>query len=162
MSEIVGYEPATTETRVLGLKGDPLNLAADESVQYDDDGDLLGEDWSLVEGSTRGAGRGKKSDGLSKIGHGQVPVSDDEAAPAGISFAAVIQRATVSFASLRRIQTGQPEADAAGRALLVALGLAAHQGAFGRSFSLRKWGCEQARRGSCVCACSAYAPFRWG
>ncbi|MGH9285694.1 MAG: type I-G CRISPR-associated RAMP protein Csb1/Cas7g, partial [Acidimicrobiales bacterium] len=34
-SEIVGYRPATTETKRLGLKGDPLNLSIDESVDYD-------------------------------------------------------------------------------------------------------------------------------
>ena len=49
------------------------------------------------------------------------------------------QRATVSFAQLRRVSLGSGDAsgDAAARALLVALGLHAHQLAFGRGFALR-------------------------
>jgi hypothetical protein len=52
----------------------------------------------------------------------------------------VSQRATLSFAQLRRISLGPDhsrEADAAGRALLIALGLHAHMLAFGRGFALR-------------------------
>ena len=47
----------------------------------------------------------------------------------------------MSFAALRRIWTGTAEKNAAARALLVSIGVAAHVGAFGRSFSLRS-GCE--------------------
>src|SRR5690606_38536877 len=124
VSEVVGYEPATTGTRVLGLKGDPMNLSIEEPVQWNED-DLLGDEWSPVDGGSKSTEKGKKRDRLSNLGHGQVPVSENEAAPAAISFAHVAQRATVSFASLRRIHTGDAEASAAGRALLVALGLAA-------------------------------------
>lgn len=58
-----------------------------------------------------------------------------------MSFAAVEQTATVSFAALRRIDSGDPLRSAWGRALLVSLGLAAHVYAFGRPFSLRS-GCD--------------------
>lgn len=144
-SQIVGYEPAASPdepTITLGTKGDPLNLSVDETVQYDED-DLLAEPWRRVEGSTRSGGQkgGKKKDALSNIGHGQVPFRTSEAALAGVSFAAINQRATVSFASLRRVATGDRDADAAGRALLVSLGLLAHVTAFGRAFSLRS-GCD--------------------
>ena len=63
----------------------------------------------------------------------------NDAPAAAVSFVRVTQRATVSFAQLRRVTLGgdQPEADAAARALLVALGLHAHQLAFGRGFALR-------------------------
>lgn len=143
-SQVVGYDPATSSdarTRTLGLKGDPLNLSGDEAVQYDED-DVLAVGWSQVEGSAKSSEKGtkKKKDRLSKIGHGQVPFPDDSAL-AGVSFAAVVQRATVSFASLRRVTTGDAEADGAGRAVLVALGLLAHVTAFGRAFSLRS-GCD--------------------
>src|SRR5690606_28757614 len=120
-----------------------LNLSVDETVQYDKD-DLLAKPWRRVEGSTRSSGqRGakKKENALSNIGHGQVPFRTSEAALAGVSFAAINQRATVSFASLRRVATGDRDADAAGRALLVSLGLLAHVTAFGRAFSLRS-GCD--------------------
>lgn len=44
-SEIVGYDPAATDTRRLGLKGDPLNLTVAEALEYDDD-DQLGHEWA--------------------------------------------------------------------------------------------------------------------
>lgn len=57
-----------------------------------------------------------------------------------MSFARVTQRATLSFAQLRRISLGPKasgDADTAARALLVALGLHGHVLAFGRGFALR-------------------------
>lgn len=137
VSEIVGYRPASYSTRVLGLKGDPLNLTTEEKVQYDPDDT---SDWQLLEGSEKVGGR-KQKESLAELGHGQVPVSDAEAALAGVSFYEIEQLSTVSFAALRRIWFGEAEANASGRALLAALGLVAHSAAFGRSFSLRS-GCE--------------------
>ena len=130
VSEIVGWQPASTETRVLGLKGDALNLSTDESVTSDPN-DLT--DWDV------GKKAGSRATRLSEIGHGQVPFMGADAPAAAVSFARVTQRATVSFAQLRRVGlgTGAPDADAAVRALLVALGLHAHQLAFGRGFALR-------------------------
>jgi CRISPR-associated protein Csb1 len=144
VSEIVGYSPATTGTKALGLKGDPLNLSIDERAEYDPEDLIGGEPWKVVEGEKKGGG-GRTKERLSELGHGQVPVNIAEAAPAAISFARIEQLSTVSFAGLRRIwaesgATG-PGANAAARALLVAIGLAAHVAAFGRSFSLRS-GCE--------------------
>jgi len=69
-----------------------------------------------------------------------VPFMGGDAAAAAVSFARITQRATLSFAQLRRTSLGQDcsrDADAAMRALLVALGLHAHQLAFGRGFALR-------------------------
>ncbi|MXX22085.1 MAG: type I-U CRISPR-associated protein Cas7 [Chloroflexi bacterium] len=134
VSEIIGWQPASTETRVLGLKGDPLNLNTDEPVNSDpDDRTVWGIGGERVEGG--------RSDRLSELGHGQVPFMDeDTAAASAVSFPRVTQRATVSFAQLRRVSLGRHasrEADAAARALLVALGLHAHQLAFGHAFALR-------------------------
>ena len=64
----------------------------------------------------------------------------NDAAASAVSFQRVTQRATVSFAQLRRVTLGgkaPTEADAAARALLVALSLQAHHLAFGRTFALR-------------------------
>ena len=69
-----------------------------------------------------------------------MPVGGDDAALDGVSFRAVVQQSTVSFASLRRVHTANP-AEAEARAVLVALGLLAHTAAFGRSFNLRS-GCD--------------------
>ena len=64
----------------------------------------------------------------------------DDAAASAVSFQRVTQRATISFAQLRRVSLGRDAsrgADAAARALLVALGLHADQLAFGQAFALR-------------------------
>ena len=134
VSEIIGWQPASTETRVLGLKGDALNLNINDSVTSNPDDRT---DWEVGRGAKIA---GAKSDKLSEIGHGQVPFMGNDAPAAAVSFARVTQRATVSFAQLRRVGLGgdnSVEADAAARALLVSLGLHAHQLAFGRGFALR-------------------------
>ena len=134
VSEIIGWQPASTETRVLGLKGDPLNLNTDEPVSSNPDDRTR---WEIGRGAKI---EGGKNDRLSEIGHGQVPFMGSDAAAAAVSFQRVSQRATVSFAQLRRVSLGRDgsrEADAAARALLVALGLHAHQLAFGHAFALR-------------------------
>lgn len=133
VSEIIGWNPAPADVvRVLGLKGDPLNLSTDERINSNPDDRL---DWT-VGGEAIGGG---KKDKLSEIGHGQVPFMGADASAASVSFARVTQRATVSFAQLRRISLGQDrrDSDTATRALLVALGLHAHQLAFGSGFTLR-------------------------
>src|SRR5579875_1610891 len=140
VSEVVGYRPATVATKTLGLRGDPLNLNVDEAIQYEPDDLIAGEPWVVEEGS-RQVGGGKTKERLSELGHGQVPVKSADAAPSAISFARIEQRATASFAGLRRICTGSSEMSATARALLVSIGLVAHIAAFGRSFSLRS-GCE--------------------
>ena len=133
VSEIVGWKPAATDTKVLGLKGDALNLNTDEDITSNAD-DRVG--WEIGKKPVEG----RKKDKLSEIGHGQVPFMGNEASAAAVSFARVTQRATVSFAQLRRVSLGPShsrEADAAARAVLVALGLHAHLLAFGRGFALR-------------------------
>lgn len=133
VSEIIGWQPAATETRTMGLKGDPLNLNTDERVTSNPDDRTL---WDIGGEKVSGG----KNDRLSEIGHGQVPFTGDDAAPAAVSFQRVSQRATLSLAQLRHVSLGRDssrEADAAARALLVALGLHAHQLAFGRAFALR-------------------------
>ena len=134
MSEIIGWQPATTETRVLGVKGDPLNLSISEKVTFHENN--LTE-WNATDEQKV---KGQKRENLSEIGHGQILFKKGaDATPATVSFARVTQRATVSFAQLRRIglDDRSDEADKAARALLVALGLHAHQLAFGRGFALR-------------------------
>lgn len=123
VSEIIGVAPAATDTRVLGVKGDPLNLTISDGVSFDEQ-DLLA-DW----GMTTAARKGNKSrDSLGEIGHGQVLVAGT---PAAVSFREIWQQSSLSFGALRRIQASTPEASAAGRALLAAIGLAAHVLAFG-------------------------------
>ena len=133
VSEIIGWQPASMETKVLGLKGDALNLNTDDAVTSNPDDRTV---WEIGKGASIA---GAKSDKLSEIGHGQVPFMGNDSPAAAVSFSQVTQRATVSFAQLRRVSLGSDasQADAAVRALLVALGLHAHQLAFGRGFALR-------------------------
>lgn len=137
VSEIVGWQPASTDTRVLGVKGDPLNLSVTESV-LSDKGDRT--KWDFKDNEKTSGGKQEPKEKLSEIGHGQVPFTGSDAAPAAVSFSRITQRATLSFAQLRRISLGREasgDADTAMRALLVALGLHAHHLAFGRGFALR-------------------------
>ena len=133
VSEIVGWQPAAEEFKISGLKGDPLNLNTDEVVSSNKDDRVK---WDIGQAK---AVEGGKKDKLSEIGHGQVPFMGENATAGPISFMRLTQRATVSFAQLRRVSLSndEPEADAAARALLVALGLHAHQLAFSRGFALR-------------------------
>lgn len=137
VSEIVGWQPATAETRIQGMKGDPLNLNVDTKLQFDADDQTK---WDITtEARTRGRSNVGKGTRLSEIGHGQTLFRESEETPAAVSFARITQQATLSFAQLRRVSLGdnRPDADAAARALLVALGLHAHNLAFGRGFALR-------------------------
>ncbi len=134
VSEIIGWQPASTETRVLGLKGDALNLNKDVALTFAPDDSTT---WEVGEDGAKD--KSMKSGKLSEIGHGQVPFMNKDASAAPVSFARVTQRATLSLAQLRRVSlgSGSGDRDAAARALLVALGLHAHQLAFGRGFTLR-------------------------
>ena len=135
-SEIIGWQPAAQDTKVLGVKGDPLNLSIEEPVLHNE---LDQENWQF--GTRPEKGDPTKKTKLSELGHGQVPFPKaGEEAPAAVSFRRVTQQTTVSFAQLRRVGLGSDfgeEADTAARALLVAMGLHAHTLAFGRGFALR-------------------------
>ena len=86
VSEITGLRPATTETKVFGTKGDPLNLSVDEKVVYDEE-DWVAIPWQLTEEKKAPGAKGqKKQDSLSNLGHGQAIF---DAAPAAISFASI-------------------------------------------------------------------------
>lgn len=139
VSEIVGWDPATDAdsnqpTRTLGVKGDPLNIGDVGKVTPEDDRDLLAG-WDLDAETSAG-----EKQGMSAIGHGQVPFKTGEEALAAVSFRRITQRATLSFPQLRRIRLGNghsDEQDASARTLVAALGLHAHKSAFGRAFALR-------------------------
>lgn len=138
VSQVVGFGPAApadNPTRTLALKGDPMNLLGNQRVKYEPD-DLLGKGWEIVPGTKTG-----QQDTLAAIGHGQVPVSGDDAALGPVSFKGIEQLATLSFPGLRRLRWDDADAAAAGRALVAALGLLAHVAAFDHPFYLRS-GCD--------------------
>lgn len=129
-SEIVGYRPADSDARQLGLKGDPLNLAKGEGINFPED-DPSG--WDV--GGT--PPKGRKRGNLSDVGHGQVPVGGEDATLAAVSFAAIEQRSTLSLPDLRRVVFDDERKTAAARALLAALSLVGHTRAHAGAFSLR-------------------------
>lgn len=131
-SEIVGYEPASVETRRWGLKGDPLNLSVETAVEVDPDDEV---NWDFT--SEAKTGKSKKKEALSNIGHGQVPVRSDQAPLGPVSFRLIEQLSTLSFARLRNVDAGDPERTVAARALLAALGILAVEEAFAGGFTLR-------------------------
>lgn len=134
VSEIVGWRPAATSIRKMGLKGDPLNLSINQPVTSNPNNRV---EWDFGKQKITGG----KADKLSEMGHGQVPFTkDSDTRLAPVSFAFITQRASISFAQLRRVKLGGGYTNgdnAALRAILVALGLHAHMLAFGRSFALR-------------------------
>ena len=73
VSEIVGWQPASTDTKVLGLKGDALNLTTDAVVTSNPNDRTK---WSVGKGGDIADG---KSDKLSEMGHGQVPFMGSDA-----------------------------------------------------------------------------------
>ena len=80
VSEIVGWQPAATDTKVLGLKGDSLNLNTDESITSNPDDRV---EWEIGKGEKV---EGGKKDKLSEIGHGQVPFMGPDAPAAAPPF----------------------------------------------------------------------------
>lgn len=135
MSEIVGWDPATGEdpSRSLGVKGDPVNIG-DVGLVTHDDTDLL-KGWDIDPSKSSSAKRK-----MSVVGHGQVPFKEGEQPLAAVSFKRISQWATLSFPQLRRIRLGNgfsAAQNAAARAVVAAVGLHAHHGAFGRPFTLR-------------------------
>lgn len=137
-SEIRGYAPAVHHEdgrpavpRVMGVKGDPLNLSTDEPIVRNTQ---VGGDWAI--GKTK-VGDATKRDKLSEIGHGQVPFSGGEAAPSPVSCRSIVQRATLSLAGLRRVNGDSAGESALVRAVAAALVLVGHTVAHARPFSLR-------------------------
>ena len=135
VSEIVGWGPGSGdgETRTLGVKGDPVNIGDVGKTAHKAEDLLAG--WDVDPSKKAG-----KKDKMSGLGHGQVPFEKGSEALAPVSFRRITQRASLSFAQLRRVclGTGHDSAqDEAARALVAAVGLHAHQSAFGRPFALR-------------------------
>ena len=100
VSEIVGWVRQLQTRESWGLKGDVLNLNTDENVSSNPNDRTK---WGIGGGEKI---EGGKADKLSEIGHGQVPFMGDDAPAAAVSFTRVTQRATRSFAQLRRITLG--------------------------------------------------------
>ncbi len=140
VSEIVGVDvpmeeyvtnPRTGEVdirtagRRTGSRIDPLGVLRKVEVFKGGDG------WSTTED---GAGKKAKKVRPSEINHGNIAPSIQ---PLGVTCDHAEHGFVLSFAALRRLRFGGPDRDAAGRALLAALGLVALAEQDARGYALR-------------------------
>lgn len=146
-SEIVAYDPKE------GLRAagrlDPYNLQGGELYYNDDDPG----DWSFDKSAVGGK---VKSGKPSNVNHGNALASPTKApdgsieskAPGGVFVTDIERTASLSFGVLERLRfpdeagVVDPDTDAAGRAVLAALGLVADRLAFARSSVFLRSGCD--------------------
>ena len=117
-------EPQTAGRRT-GSRIDPLGVLRRVDVFKSPTG------WSTDQ---QAAGKGAKKARPSEINHGNIAPS---VVPLGITCAYAEHRAVLTLAGLRRLRFGGDERDAAGRALLAALGLLAIAEQDARGYALR-------------------------
>lgn len=160
VSELYGVDPQVGKR--VGSRLDPIGMLGGTVALGDapDDWELVevvveagGEDGAKQKTEQVGTARGKGGkDKLSNTGHGNVAPG---IGTGGVSIATAVRRASLSLAGLRRLRfptdgTRDPDRDAAGRAVLAALGLVGDRLAFDvPSLSLRS-GCELVQTGSAV------------
>jgi CRISPR-associated protein Csb1 len=128
VSEIIALDAVRgvrTSSRI-----DPLGIKAVRDVVMKTEG---GDTWRFVEPG--GDKKVKKSEGKmvrpSEINHGNIApsITDPVTGPGGVSFRAAVQTTVLSFTQLRKLRfpdasgASAPERDAAGRAVIAALGL---------------------------------------
>jgi CRISPR-associated protein Csb1 len=133
-----GEVEVRTSGRRTGSRIDPLGVLRRVEVFKGQDG------WDVVK---ERAGKGAKPVRPSEINHGNIAPTVQ---PLGITCDYVEHTAVLSFAGLRRLGFGGGEKDAAGRALLAALGIVALAEQDARGYALRS---------RCDLVCDGHAPF---
>ncbi|BAS00713.1 hypothetical protein BV133_3119 [Blastochloris viridis] len=114
-----------TAGRRTGSRIDPLGVLRKVEVFKGENG------WDVTEA---GAGKKAKKVRPSEINHGNIAPSVQ---PLGVTCDHIEHTMVLSFAALRRLRFGSPKRDAAGRALLAALGLLAVAEQDARGYALR-------------------------
>ncbi len=133
-----GEVEVRTSGRRTGSRIDPLGVLRRVEVFKGPDG------WDVVK---ERAGKGAKQVRPSEINHGNIAPTVQ---PLGITCDYIEHIAVLSFAGLRRLGFGGGEKDAAGRALLAALGIVALAEQDARGYALRS---------RCDLVCDDNAPF---
>ena len=132
-----------TAGRRTGSRIDPLGILSKVDVYKSASG------WDTDQSE---AGKGAKKVRPSKINHSNIPPT---VTPLGVTCAHAEHRMTITLAGIRRLQFGSADRDAAGRALVAALGLLAVAEQDVRGYSLRS-------RCDLVCEGAAALEFvRW-
>ena len=135
-----GGVEARTSGRRTGSRIDPLGILRKVEVFKG----ASASDWSTDKGD---AGKGAKKVRPSEINHSNIAPTVE---PLGVTCDHVEHRATITLAGLRRLRFGGGERDAAGRALLVSLGLLALAEQDARGYALRS---------RCDLVCDGAAPL---
>lgn len=120
-SEMLGW--SLLEGRKAATKTDPLNLPGSDEVSL--------EEWRPA---LQTKNRKSKTEKLSELGHGMVPVAADTAV-GGVSVQSITRQAVISFTGLAllRFPFGDGSVDTEGRVALAALALVADRLAFARA-----------------------------
>ncbi len=134
-----GEVESRTAGRRTGSRIDPLGVLSKVEVYKGDNGE-----WDVTEA---GAGPKAKRVRPSEINHGNIAPSVQ---PLGITCDYLEHMFVLSFAALRRLRFGSHEKDAAGRALLAALGLMAMAEQDAQGYALRS---------RCDLVCDGKAPL---
>ncbi len=134
-----GEVESRTAGRRTGSRIDPLGVLSKVEVYKGDNGE-----WDVTEA---GAGPKAKRVRPSEINHGNIAPSVQ---PLGITCDYLEHMFVLSFAALRRLRFGSREKDAAGRALLAALGLMAMAEQDAQGYALRS---------RCDLVCDGKAPL---
>ena len=129
-----------TAGRRTGSRIDPLGIRKNVEV-------FKGTSMSDWNTDKNAAGKGAKPVSPSKIIHGNIPPTVE---PLGVTCDHAEHRATITLAGLRRLRFGGGERDAAGRALIAALGLVALAERDARGYALRS---------RCDLVCEGTAPL---
>lgn len=158
VDEVVGNprtgetEPRTAAQRT-GSRIDPMGVSKNVKIYRSQQDD---RDWTPQEDeAARNASgpilfsrkKGDKAGKPSVINHGNVTPSVE---PLGVTCAYVEHRAVITLAGLRRLRFGSADRNAAGRALIAALGLVALAEQDGRGYALRS---------RCDLVCDGRAPL---
>ena len=133
-----------TSGRRTGSRIDPLGVLNLKAKRSDVKIYKGADGWDISE---KGAGKGAKEVKTSEINHGNIAPSVQ---PLGITCDYAEHTAVLSFAGLRRLGFGGAERDAAGRALLAALGVVALAEQDARGYALRS---------RCDLVCEGRAPY---
>jgi CRISPR-associated protein Csb1 len=133
-----------TSGRRTGSRIDPLGVLNLKAKRSDVKIYKGADGWAISE---KGAGKGAKEVRPSEINHGNIAPTVQ---PLGITCDYAEHTAVLSFAGLRRLGFGGAERDAAGRALLAALGVVALAEQDARGYALRS---------RCDLVCEGRAPY---
>lgn len=140
-SEIVALDPEVGKRAAGRL--DPYNMTHAGGIVVDKDNPA---NWATSPKELDGDAKSKPAGKLSNINHGNA-LSSVDSTPGGVSVTSITRTAVLSFGVLKRLRfpdgaDGSADVDAAGRAVLAAIGLAGDRLAFSGASTFLRSGCD--------------------